>query len=229
LEELTGYLIFCSQVIPYSRTFITSLFNFSASFSSQFSCHHISHAAHRDITWWLTYCTHWNGIHCISLKHPVIKIYTDASSTKGAGGIFGSCWFSISIPQHYNHRDIKFKEFYAIVYAVHCWGHDFSGNHIQFYTDNTNVNDTICGLSIHSQPTMELLHQLIGLATHFDFTFGSHWIPMNANSLADAASCFPFLQLFQLAPYLNHKPCFKQIDINAHPTALLSHPATGLV
>ncbi|KAF7342837.1 Integrase/recombinase xerD [Mycena sanguinolenta] len=37
LQEFTGYLIFCSQVIPHSRAFLQSLFDFATSFKSPYS------------------------------------------------------------------------------------------------------------------------------------------------------------------------------------------------
>lgn len=42
LAELTGYLMFCSQVIPYSRAFLRSMFDFSSTFKSSFSRRRIS-------------------------------------------------------------------------------------------------------------------------------------------------------------------------------------------
>lgn len=38
LLEFNGYLIFCCQAIPLWRAFIQSLFDFAASFKSEFSC-----------------------------------------------------------------------------------------------------------------------------------------------------------------------------------------------
>ncbi|KAJ3994941.1 hypothetical protein F5050DRAFT_390220 [Lentinula boryana] len=74
---------------------------------------------------------------------------------------------------------------------------------------------------------MELLRQLIGFAVQFDFTFESHWIPSEANSLADAASRFQFARLFELAPHLEHKPCFKCVDFAPSPR-LSQRPPLGL-
>ena len=57
LEELTGYLMFCAQVIPYARAFMRSLFNFSASFNSCFARRRITRSARRDLKWWLTFAS----------------------------------------------------------------------------------------------------------------------------------------------------------------------------
>jgi hypothetical protein len=44
LSELTGYLQFCSQVIPHSRAFLQAMFDFSSTFKTPFSRCHISRA-----------------------------------------------------------------------------------------------------------------------------------------------------------------------------------------
>ncbi|KAF7376591.1 Integrase/recombinase xerD [Mycena sanguinolenta] len=90
LQEFTGYLIFCSQVIRHSCAFLQSLFDFAASFKSPYSRRRLSRAARRDISWWSDFTAAWNGIHIISPDRQVVDIYTDASGTKGAGGIYGS-------------------------------------------------------------------------------------------------------------------------------------------
>ena len=79
LQELTGYLQFCSQVIPYSRAFLCSFFNFTSTFKSDFSHCRIPRSTRRDLEWWIMYSSSWKGIHFVALTHPVIHIYTDAS------------------------------------------------------------------------------------------------------------------------------------------------------
>ncbi|KAL1939199.1 hypothetical protein VTO73DRAFT_10240 [Trametes versicolor] len=206
LQVLTGYLQFCAQVIPYSRAFIRSLFNFSSSFTTPYARRRLPKSARNDIRWWLNLATAWNGISLIDSSRPQVSLHTDASGTKGAGGVLADMWFAVRIPRRYRQRDIKFKEFYAIIYAILCWGDRFRGRHILFHTDNTDVHAAISNLTIRSEPMMELLRQFLGLACRFDFTFESRWIPGITNSLADAASRFQYQRLFDLAPYLQRKP-----------------------
>nr|VWO98972.1 Dual O-methyltransferase/FAD-dependent monooxygenase CTB3 (Cercosporin toxin biosynthesis cluster protein 3) [Includes: O-methyltransferase (EC, FAD-dependent monooxygenase (EC ] [Ganoderma boninense] len=214
LQELTGYLQFCSLVIPFSRAFIRSLFNFMASFTSPYAHRHIPRPVRRDISWWLNLATRWNGIAIIDPARPQIAIHTDASGTKGAGGVLQDMWFAVRIPRRYQHRDIKFKEFYAIIYAILCWGDHLRGGHVLFHTDNTDVHAALSNLTIRSEPMMELLRQFLSLSCRFDFTFESQWIPGSTNSLADAASRFQYQRLFDLAPYLQHKPSPKRHHVD---------------
>jgi hypothetical protein len=118
LQELTGYLQFCSQIIPFSMAFLRSLFDFSSSFKSSFARRRITRPARRDISWWLTYSSAWNDVHFIAPDRPVLHVYTDASGSKGAGGVLDSQWFSCRIPRRYSKRDIQVKEFYVIIHAI---------------------------------------------------------------------------------------------------------------
>ncbi|KAF7345311.1 Integrase/recombinase xerD [Mycena sanguinolenta] len=218
LQEFTGYLIFCSQVIPHSRAFLQSLFDFAASFKSSYSRRRLSHAARRDISWWSDFAATWNGVHVISPDRRVVDIYTDASGTKGAGGICGSHWFAIRIPWRYSTRDIKFKELFAVVHALLCWGPQLSGLHVNFHIDNTNMFHALENLSIRSAPTMQLLRQFLFLCARLDITFTPLWIRSEDNPLADAASRFEFARLFKLAPYLPPKPSRKILSLSLHAT-----------
>ncbi len=150
----------------------------------------------------------------IASDRPLVTVHTDASGTKGAGGVLQDKWFAIRMPHRYRHRDIKFKEFYAIIYSILCWGDEFKGSHVLFYTDNTDVHAALSNLTIRSEPMMELLRQFLGLACRFDFTFESRWIPSGDNSLADAASRFQYQRLFDLAPYLQRKPSPKRHHVD---------------
>ncbi len=57
LQELTGYLQFCSQVIPYSRAFVRSLFDFTSSFTTPYARRRVPKGVRRDIIWWLNHGT----------------------------------------------------------------------------------------------------------------------------------------------------------------------------
>lgn len=95
LPAHTGFMQFTLQVIPLSRAFLCSLYDFSTSFpSSLLIQRRISKPACCDLTWWRTFMADWNSICFISPSWPSVNIFTDASSKKGLGGHFGSEWFS---------------------------------------------------------------------------------------------------------------------------------------
>jgi hypothetical protein len=228
LQELTGYLQFCSQIIPFSKAFLPALFDFSVSFHNPFARRRITRPARRDLNWWLTYSSAWNGIHLIVPDRPTLHVYTDASGSKGAGGTLGNRWFSCRIPHRYSIRDIKFKELYAIIHAILCWGPLFSGHRVVFHTDNQNVHSALQKLSIRSAPTMELLRQFLGLASLLDFTFVSSWLPSKANTIADAASRFQFSHMFSIAPHLSLKSSSKVLFLKSLSFSSKLRPVASL-
>ncbi|GLB36092.1 hypothetical protein LshimejAT787_0303800 [Lyophyllum shimeji] len=188
LEELTGYLQFCSQVIPTSRAFIRSLYDFRNSFSSPFAKRRLPRPARHDIAWWRAFAAEWNGIRFLSPNRETIDVYTDASGTKGMGGVFGAQWFSARMPRRYRKAHIQVKEMYAVIYAILCWGESFRGKHIIFHIDNDAVFRALNNLTIRSEPTMRLLRHFLNLACRLDLSFSSVWLSSSENSLADAAS-----------------------------------------
>lgn len=165
IDKLTGFLQFTSQVIPMSRAFLRSLYDFAASFpSTPQASRHISSAAQKDIEWWNFVAPNWNGVRFISPARRIIDVFTDASGKKGIEGYLGSEWFSARCPHCFRHAHIQVKEMLAVVHAILCWGNSFSGCHVVFHVDNRAVFHAICDKSICSLPTMKLVKHLIALA-----------------------------------------------------------------
>jgi hypothetical protein len=90
VQELTGFLHFASQVIPHSRAFLCCIIDFSTTSHSPYAIHHIPAYAHPDIAWWYQFACSWNSKKFIEASDPTVHTYTDASGTKGLGGIFES-------------------------------------------------------------------------------------------------------------------------------------------
>jgi hypothetical protein len=223
LEELTGFLQFVSQVIPYSRAFLRSLYDFQSSFhDNNFAQRRIARPAMRDLSWWSTVAIGWNGIHLIAPQRETLHIFTDASGTKGLGGVFGNQWFSARTPQRFRKRHIQVKEMYAVNYAILCWGEAFRGKHLVFHIDNTAVYEALNKTSTRSQDLMQLVRNFIALACHIDFTFSSVWLSSSENSLADAASRFQYARLFSLAPHLNKQPSLRRLQLGGMNASQIS-------
>ena len=93
VQELTGFLQFALQVIPYSRAFLHRLIDFSITFASPFTRCWVLAYARADIHWWHSFAHIWNGVHLITPSQHIVHVYTDASGMKGIGGILGDKWF----------------------------------------------------------------------------------------------------------------------------------------
>ena len=124
LQALIGFLQFAAHVIPHVHMFICRLIEFSTTFPSDFAVCHIPHYARADIHWWCVFHSHWNGIHLIMPSCPTVHAFTDASGSecKGIGGIFSDMWFASCMPHRFHKCDIQFKELFAVIQAVLCWG-----------------------------------------------------------------------------------------------------------
>jgi len=101
LQELIGFLQFCAQVIPHGRTFIRGLINFSMTFRSDFARRHVPAYARSDLRWWSAYASSWNGVQILEAPRATLNVFTDASGSKGLGGIFGDRWYSSRCPRRF--------------------------------------------------------------------------------------------------------------------------------
>ena len=61
LLSLTSHLSFAAKVVPPGRAFIRRLLNSSCTVSGLSASLTITDEAHRDIQWWLTFASTWNG------------------------------------------------------------------------------------------------------------------------------------------------------------------------
>ena len=152
LQELTGFLQFTAQVIPMARAFLRALYSFTGTFKSPFSVRRLPSSVKRDLTWWRSVASNWNGVQLLRAARPTLHVYTDASGTKGIGGIFQSSWFATRVPRRHRNRDIQFKELFAVQHAVLTWGHQFRGAHVVFHVDNQAVCAALNALSNRSPP-----------------------------------------------------------------------------
>jgi hypothetical protein len=193
-------------------------------FQSPFTVRQVPAYVLADIVWWHTYALTWNGIRLITPSYPTVHVYTDASRTKGIGGIHGSLWFSSRVLRHFRKRDIQFKEIYAVLQAILCWGHLWRHHHVIFHVDNEAIVDAITKETNRSRFTMTILRPIVMLAAFLDFSFSSCWLSSAQNALADAASQFQYAHLFNLAPYLNKKSSLTSPQLSGIKRTLTSRP-----
>src|SRR5882724_6961759 len=224
VQELTGFLQFCAQVIPCARAFICRLINFSTTFLSDFARRHIPAYARADLRWWSTYADSWNGVQILEMTRPTIQIYTDASGVKGLGGIHEDRWFSTRCPRRFRNYDIQFKETYAVLQAILRWGHLWKHSHVVFNVDNTAVVHALSSGTNRNVRVMNMIRMVIMLAAQLDFSYSSSWLPSHENSLADSASRFEYNRLFSIAPSLRRKPCSPHPPLSGIRRTLTSRP-----
>ena len=172
LLSLIGKLSFACKVIPAGRIFLRRLIDISCSVSRLH--HHIklTKEAHLDMYWWLNFLPQWNGSCCILQTEwttsPAMDLYTDASGSHGWGAYWSGRWIQAQWPPEHIHKDITWKELYAIAAAVNTWSHLWKRKEVLFHCDNQSVCDIWQKGSTRQPETMALVRMLYFCAAHFD-------------------------------------------------------------
>ena len=144
IQSLIGTLNFACKVIPPGRPFLQRIIHLTRKVNKPY--HHIKLNAgfREDIRMWQTFLDQWNGSNFFMHKDWAtsedLHLYTDAASTVGFGGIFGTQWFqgkwqpnqTISTPS----ISIDWQELYAVVVTCSIWGKHWSRKRIIFHCDN---------------------------------------------------------------------------------------------
>ena len=203
LEHLLGFLSHCCEVVPVGRPFLRHLFNSLATANASnrdrnpYRYTRLSRHARRDMLWWLLFLQHWSCISIIQIKRPLHEIWTDASGTKGIGGIYLTHLFSAHVPRRHRKKHINWKEMYAVLYAFLMWHPHWENGELLVHCDNDAVVDAINKRSIRG-PTITPLQTLLLIAALFNITISAVWIPTASNSIADALSRHNFKRLANL-------------------------------
>src|SRR5947207_345982 len=206
LEKLLGFLSFCCAVIPLGRPFLRQVFNLLNR-----KTHHLAHiritkAAKRDLRWWTLLLHQWNGVAIIhSIARPVITIYTDASGTKGIGGIWDNRAFSVHLNRRHRTKHINWKEMYAIFFTMSLWADEWIGCRVILMCDNSAVVDAINKKTMRGV-TITILQFILLIAVIQDIDLHSEWLSSEDNAIADALSRHQFDRLTFLCEQQGFSP-----------------------
>ena len=86
---------------------------------------------HKDLNWFLTFFTSFNGVTMYDI-HPISDhIYLDACLT-GLGGCFRNMVYTIPLPLGFEHYSIVHLEILNIVVALKIWGPMWQDARIQY-------------------------------------------------------------------------------------------------
>ena len=156
-----------------------------------------------DIRWWHSYIKSWNGTALLYERSwtssDVLQLYitTDASSNYGAGGIYGTHWYtykwndtdrSVASGVELNRESVPWYELRALVIAASTWGHQWCGKRIRFITDCQPIVSAVNRMSSHSNIIMDQIRTLAATAAHHNFEYHLCHIAGASNNMADALS-----------------------------------------
>ena len=149
-------------------------------------------------------------------------LWTDASGTRGQGGVFSSVkpyepshitWsqaFSKPLSRHHREKDINYKEMNAVLVALRLWGEHFTHSRLVVHTDNSVVFHGLQHWTTRSS-AISPLREIALLSAKQDIQIQPIWIPSQENLLADLLSRRDFKKLANTFPLLT------QHTIHRHP------------
>lgn len=214
LQELTGFLNFCSKAVPLGRTFLRRLWQAQTGHPSLRIP--ISPPMIADLHWWASFLNSWKGVSLLRdhSTRPHHVFYGDASGSIAIGGYTlepsQSSLLKLRIDQIYWSRaehvleeDIAVKELRAIDLAIRLWGQRWRGAHLTIYTDNRIAFYGLDSKTTRSIEGMEVLRAILLQLAAFDTSYEVVWIASAVNSFADALSRLNFQYIADVAPQLS--------------------------
>jgi len=201
LLSLIGKLSFASKVVKPGRIFVRRLINLSTTVKKLHYLISLNKEARADIQWWATFVSSWNGISIIqspTMSSDSLELFTDASSLKGFGAVFGNHWTYGPWPARLQDKDINFKELLAILIAVFTWKDDLINKQINIFTDNKSICSIWFKGTSPNPDLMALVRKLFLFASMFNINITFEHIPGHSNTLADCLSRFQVKKFRQL-------------------------------
>ena len=214
LQSLIGSLNFACKVVPPGRPFLQRMIDLTRNIKK--SHHHIKLNAgfYKDLQMWKIFISNWNGANFFISStwegSDFLELYTDASGSKGYGGIFKSKWFQGT--WHAKQQlgspgiSIAWQELFAIVVACQIWGELLREKRILFNCDNEAVVSMINTKRSHIPRVMDLIRHLTLLTMQYNFYIKAQHIPGKRNAIADSLSRFQHKRFRELAPLADPNP-----------------------
>lgn len=219
LEAIIGFLSFASKVVIPGRSFLRRLYDALERPNTYWI--HISSDMRKDLTWWESFLSKWNGVWMLrtAIARKPRYLWTDASGTIGIGGYLlrhlsqdpdALHAFGKRIPSRYSIKDIQVKEMMAVQLSISRWLPELIGKALYIFNDNQAVCFGLMKLSIRGDAMHPLRQIALLLASHDIVVMEVKWIHTYENSLADMLSRLQweriadkYPQLQSLAPNLS--------------------------
>jgi len=206
IQSLTGMLNFACGVIAPGRAFSRRLYDLAIGLTKPYHHRKITNEVRRDLTVWNDFLTHFNRktffLDFKFLLPSTLHMYTDASTSVGYGGFWGSKWFSGIWPDKCLGLNIALLEIYPICLAIKLWGTDLANKCIMFNSDNMAVVHIINTFTSKDKNIMSILRIIVLDCMRNNILIKCTHIPGKINHLADLLSRDQVLQALQLYPHL---------------------------
>ena len=208
IQSLIGTLNFACRVIPPGRPFLQQIIQLTHNVTKPHHYIRLNAGVRKGIKMWQSFLPDWNGSSFfLNVKWETsdsLHLYTDAASTIGYGGIFGTQWFQGKWLQKQMIGSlgisIDWQELYAIVVTCKIWGKHWTWKRIVFHCGNQPVVDIINSKRSKGPHIMNLVRNLTLLTLKYNFYFKAIYVPGKRNPMADSISRFQEDVFRSLAP-----------------------------
>lgn len=235
-EVITGFLNFCTEVIPLGRTFLARLYQFEHTFENHHASRPLTAGARADLLWWHDLLPTTDGTRL--LQDPtrrIVHLFCDASQ-QALGGFWyeaaasqaewhlalplpqesatAQLWADIEAPLH-----INIKEVLAIQACFQLWAHTWAHSVVIVHTDS---NVALSGLrhGVMHGVSMDRLRDTLLLAAAADISLHALRVTTHDNGLADALSRCDWPKIANWCPHWQTPSL-----LSRRPTSLAACPS----
>ena len=208
LLSLIGSLSFACKVVVPGRIFLHRLITLSCTVKKLHHKVYLNEAVREDLKLWLVFLQDWNGKQFFLDKNISncfdMEFHTDASSTIGYGGCFGTHWFCDRWGTEVSENvSMSARELCPIVVAAHLWGAEWSNKRIQVFCDNEGAVAVINKGYSSEKIMAKMLRVLTLISMSRNFTIKAVHIPGFKNVKADLISRFQLTRFKQMFPEMD--------------------------
>ena len=210
IQSLTGMLNFACGVIAPARAFSRRLYDLEVGLSKPHHHAKITKQVKQDLAIWQIFLQTYNRksffLDFRFLSQTVLRLFTDASTTIGYGGYFGSRWFSGVWSSQCSKLNIAVLEIYPILIALRLFSPSLRNKCIILMSDNMAVVHVLNSFSSKDPHIMAVLRQIVLLCMSSNILIRSQHCPGHINVLADLLSRSQEEKALRLYPHLERHP-----------------------
>ena len=189
------------------RPFSRRLYDLGVGLSKHYHRVRVNKHMKQDLTVWHHFLNNYNGttllLDYVWLSNQDLQLFTDASTTIGFGGVFGSKWFHGTWSDRYRGTNIAILELYPICLALHIWALPLSNKCLTIYSDNMSVVHVLNSFTSKEVSIMSMLRKLALLTMQHNILIRAKHIPGSQNILTDLLSRNQVHQARIHAPFLD--------------------------
>ena len=210
IQSLAGMLNFACVVVAPARAFSRRLHDLSIGLTKPYHHRKISNQVRLDLQVWKQFLQHHNTktffLDLKFISQDTLHMYTDASSTIGYGGYFGSRWFAGKWPESCLGLNIALLEIYPIFLAIKIWGPQLSNRCIMLNSDNMAVVHILNTFTSKDHSILSLLRVIVTECMVHNILIRAKHIPGVLNICADLLSRDRIKEALHLYPQLQVQP-----------------------